>query len=101
MKISDGTWKVTGKTGVLRFLFGDVKHIKGDEGFNRWMGIKWGWFDILWVNNDQIHLTYRKSHIVDILTVVDEDTLTGKFYSDAGGKRIFIGDFEMTRVKNG
>jgi len=90
----DGIWKVIGKSGILRFLLGDVKYIKDNKGYNRLFGIKWGHFTISY-DDDEIIFTYADGHTVDRLKVVTNDLLSGELYCDEK----FIGKFEMKRIK--
>ncbi len=90
----DGKWKVVGKTGILRFFVGDVKHIKGARGYNRLLGVPWGRFKITY-ESGRIILTYEKGGIVDKLKVVNKDKLSGIFLKHDN----FVGYFTMKRIK--
>lgn len=102
----DGKWKVIGLTGILRKLFGNIKYIKGCRGFNRLFGIKWGLFTILcegqeitedqeFCEGQEIVFEYDDGKIVDRLTVVDDNKLTGEIYLDGE----YVGRFNMKRIE--
>lgn len=90
----DGKWKVTGKTGVLRALVGDVKHIKGNKGHNRLFGFKWGRFDIKEIK-DGYEFKYQNGMIDDLVWFVNSDKLNGEFFLE----NKFTGNFTMERMK--
>ena len=90
----DGKWKVTGKPGALTALVGDVKHIKGQVGYNRWFGIKWGLFEIQ-EGKDFYKLKYLNGKIVDDVSFISDNKLEGKFFLYGEN----IGNFTMTRIK--
>ena len=90
----DGKWKVTGKSGILQHLFGNIKYIKGCVGYNRLFDIKWGRF-ITTREDGEIVFTYDNGRVIDRLFAVGNDELLGRFY--LGGK--FIGPFAMERIK--
>lgn len=85
MKSLDGKWKVEGNW----LAPGDVKHIKGNFGYNRWFGIKWGKFDI-----EENKFIYRNGKVIDEVRFINSDKLEGEFFLDDE----FIGNFTMTRI---
>ena len=90
---TDGKWRVIGKTGFLKWLFGDIKYIKGDRGYNRLFGFKWGWFTILYVAG-KIVFKYDDDKIVDRVKFTDPDTISGRFYFN----KKFKGEFTRKRI---
>ncbi len=94
MNNRDGKWRVKGKSGPVRFLWGNIKHIKGKIGFNRWVGIKWGLFEIQ-EGKDFYKFIYLNGKIVDDVYFVNDNTLQGKFFLNGE----FIGKFTMERIK--